>query len=157
MGLHGEFTIVIRQLRELDGTRGVDYGDTCASHQACLSQVWNEALGIDNDYRGAALAGEVELEYPQRSYICPSCQYDAAGYEVVEKSPPEFFLQPHNLYPMRRREFNRWVAVLEENFPAHSALQELGKSFYPGLEYFSVRDWFAARWRWLREALNRSA
>jgi hypothetical protein len=95
----------------------------------CVARHWE----IDNDYREANLfsPGD-EASYEQRPYLCPACGWTGAGYAVLEKSPPEFFLQPHPLYPMSVADFDRWLAVLRANFPDNPMLQYLGTEWYPG-------------------------
>src|SRR5687768_3435977 len=85
---------------------------------------------IDCDCRGADLDGDERgLTYPERTYECPACGVSGEGYEVGRKSPPEFFLQPHPMCPMRPTEFNKWVDVLRAHFPNHPRLAQLGKSW----------------------------
>lgn len=91
---------------------------------ACHAIHWE----IDHDYRSDDPEGE--LSYAERVYKCPTCGTMGRGYEVREKSPPEFFLQPHPMYPMSVDEFDRWVAVLRENFPDHPRLRDLGTRWY---------------------------
>jgi len=55
---------------------------------------------IDSDYRGADLAGGVELGYSERSYSCSGCGRSGPGWSVKQQSPPAFLLQPHDMYPM---------------------------------------------------------
>lgn len=86
---------------------------------------------IDSDYRGARVMGGIELAYPERSYSCAGCGRSGPGWAVRQQSPPAFLLQPSNLYPMTRAEFNRWVAILRANFPDHPRLAELGRTFVP--------------------------
>ena len=45
-----------------------------------------------------------------------------------EKSPPEFFVQPHELYPIAPQEFEKWLAILREHFPDNSMLADVGAS-----------------------------
>ena len=84
---------------------------------------------IDHDYRG--LLGEKGLSYCKRMYFCPHCQKTLSGYAVLQKSPPEFFLQPHSLYPMNRTDFDYWVAVLRQHFPDHPNLSNFDKTWRP--------------------------
>jgi hypothetical protein len=86
---------------------------------------------IDHDFRGSPLAGQEELGYSERVYACPACEANTAGWEVKEASPPEFLLQPHDMYPMTQSEFDYWVEILETHFPDHPRLAELGRKFYP--------------------------
>jgi len=90
----------------------------------CHTDHWE----IDHDYRGDG--SDQELSYEDRAYRCPICGTTGRGYAVTEKSPPEFFLQPRPLYPMSIREFDRWVAVLRQNFPDHPHLRDLGTRRY---------------------------
>ena len=112
----------------------------------CQSDHWE----IDSDYRGADMVpGGVELPYEERPYLCSACGTKGTGYSVGRKSPLEFFLQPHPMYPMSRWEFHRWVRVLRENFPEHPSLEKLGKSWRPyplkGAEISSVARAFSLR------------
>lgn len=83
---------------------------------------------IDSDYRGM---DGVFLAYSDRTYSCPGCGRRGAGWAVKQQSPPEFLLQPHDMYPMTREAFAFWVAILKAGFPDHRKLAELGKTFYP--------------------------
>jgi RNA polymerase sigma factor (sigma-70 family) len=76
--------------------------------------------------------GEVDLPYEERRYRCPTCLTGRVGYAIVRKSPCHFFSQPHHLYPMRKREFDRWVKVLRANFPTDPYLGGLDVDWYPG-------------------------
>jgi hypothetical protein len=38
-------------------------------------------------------------------------------------------LQPHDLYPMRQKEFDHWVDILRTHFPDSPRLRDLGVSF----------------------------
>jgi hypothetical protein len=87
---------------------------------------------IDCDFRGSEIFGKPELSYEERTYECPTCRVSGAGYTVLDKSPAEFFLQPHRMYPMERKEFDRWVAVLREHIPDYPLLSRLGTTWYPG-------------------------
>jgi hypothetical protein len=42
-------------------------------------------------------------------------------------------LQPHDLYPMTRGEFDYWVTILRMHVPEHPALRSLGTTFFPRL------------------------
>ena len=92
----------------------------------CHAHHWE----IDCDYRGAELIGEKELAYGERTYRCPVCGTNGTCYQVGQKSPPAFFLQPHPLYPMTGEEFDHWAAVLRKNFPDHPLLREVGTRWY---------------------------
>ncbi len=94
----------------------------------CQSDHWE----IDSDYRGATLVGQRELAYPERRYFCPKCRKKHPGYTVIQQSPPEFLLQPHDLYPMAKKDFLYWVSILQENFPDNPLLKVLGTEFYAG-------------------------
>ena len=89
---------------------------------------------IDNEFRGAALFGGTEQAWDQRDYTCPCCGYEGPGYVLGETSPPEFFLQPHPMYPMTHVDFEYWVNVLRKHFPNNPALADLGTTWYPGTE-----------------------
>ena len=91
---------------------------------ACHVHHWE----IDHDYRGES--GPQELSYAERNYRCPACGTMGTGYLVGDKSPPACFLQPHPMYPMSVDEFDRWVAVLRENFPHDPRLRDLGTRWY---------------------------
>jgi len=71
---------------------------------------------IDCDYRGT---DGVPNRYEENAYACRGCHRTSAGFAVVQKSPPEFLLQPHPMYPMSREDFERWARILRENFPDH--------------------------------------
>jgi hypothetical protein len=92
----------------------------------CHAHHWE----IDCDYRGAELVGQKELSYAERTYRCRPCGTSGTGYQVGQKSPPAFFLQPHPMYPMTVEEFDHWVAVVRENFPDHPRLRDLGARWY---------------------------
>ena len=94
----------------------------------CQGRHWT----IDSDFRAAFMAGGVDLEYEQREYACPNCGRQGSGHEVLQKSPPEFFLQPHQMYPMSQSDFDHWLAILKEHFPGDPRLREVGISWYPG-------------------------
>src|SRR5579862_4498265 len=116
---------------------------------SCSSLHW----GMDCDYRGAELIGQKELSYRERTYFCPHCQSSRKGYVVLQKSPPEFFLQPHELYPMNRVYFSYWVKMLRRNFPDDPMLAELGKTWYPS----GGRGWFRGHARHLFSVILRQA
>jgi hypothetical protein len=83
---------------------------------------------IDSDYRGT---DGTKLPYNQREYACRQCSNKGVGWTLIQQSPPEFFLQPHDLYPMTQKEFDRWAAILKAHFPDHPRLADLGKTFFP--------------------------
>ncbi len=83
---------------------------------------------IDSDYRGM---DGVFLPYADRLYACPGCGRSGAGWTLKRQSPPEFFLQPHDMYPMTHDAFDYWVSILRANFPDHPHLASLGRSFFP--------------------------
>jgi hypothetical protein len=85
---------------------------------------------LDSDFRGEEDPDE-EQPYGERTYRCPACRTNGSGYTVGQKSPPEFFLQPHRMYPMSIEEFNHWVAVFREHFPDHPMLKRLGTGWLP--------------------------
>jgi hypothetical protein len=86
---------------------------------------------IDCDFPGEGTPW-LDLPYEKRSYVCPHCRCHAAGHQVQEKSPPEFFLQPHTIYPMAPQEFEKWLAILREHFSDHPMLADVGTKWYPG-------------------------
>jgi hypothetical protein len=94
---------------------------------------------IDSDYRGM---DGVMLPYRERHYACAHCRHDGPGWEVEQQSPPEFLLQPHDLYPMTQAAFNHWVEILRTHCPTHPALNRLGTTFLPRLpeEVEAMRD-----------------
>ena len=71
--------------------------------------------------------------YAQREYSCRKCTKKGIGWKLIQQSPPAFFLQPHDMYPMNQSEFDRWVSILKTNFPDHPRLGQLGKTFFPRL------------------------
>ena len=87
---------------------------------------------IDCDYRGSELAGERELSYDDRTYDCPACSGATTGYRVLRKSPPDFFLQPHPMYPMATQDFANWLSVFRTVFPSDERLNSVGVFWYPG-------------------------
>jgi hypothetical protein len=97
----------------------------------CQTKHWE----IDADFRGEPLAGLPAKVYVEREYRCYKCLYHGTGYHVIQKSPPEFLLQPHPMYPMTQADFDHWVAILRENFPDHPQLKELGKGFRPNIVF----------------------
>ena len=90
----------------------------------CGSVHWT----IDSDYRGI---GGRYIDYTERHYRCPSCEYADAGHIVLQKSPSAFLLQPHPMYPMRQEAFDYWAKILTEHFPAHPLVERLGREFQP--------------------------
>ena len=93
---------------------------------SCGDQNWV----MDSDYRGT---DGIMLPYERREYGCRNCGNKGIGWKLIQQSPPAFFLQPHDIYPMSRGEFERWVSILKANFPDHPRLTELGKTFFPRL------------------------
>lgn len=85
---------------------------------------------IDSDYRGM---DGVMLPYNERRYACARCRHDGPGWTLGQQAPPEFLLQPHDLYPMTQAAFDHWVGILRTHFPAHPALSRLGTTFLPRL------------------------
>jgi hypothetical protein len=94
---------------------------------ACAAGHWT----IESDCTGAHLRGMPELSYEERHYTCSACAFTGPGYHVLQKSPPEFLLQPHAMYPMTREDFDHWVGILRTHFPDHPALPKLGQEFVP--------------------------
>jgi hypothetical protein len=78
---------------------------------------------VDNDFRAAFLAGGQDLLYEERTYTCDQCGGAASGHEVLRKSPAEFFLQPHPMHPMKKTDYDYWVAILAREFPEHPLLR----------------------------------
>jgi hypothetical protein len=83
--------------------------------------------------------GGIDIDYSERVYHCPACWYSKAGYTVLQKSPPEFFLQPHPMYPMRQKEFDYWADILKSHVPDHPIIQDLGKTFKPNTQVFLTK------------------
>ena len=73
------------------------------------------------------------LPYREREYSCRRCGYHGPHWTVEQQAPPEFLLQPHNLYPMTQAAFDHWAAILIEHFPEHPAIARLGATFLPRL------------------------
>jgi hypothetical protein len=92
---------------------------------SCEAAHWE----LDHDFRG--ISGS-ELGYAQRTYGCPRCGHRGSGYSVLLASPPEFFLQPHDLYPMSIPDFVYWLRLFNAHFPDDPRLTGLGISWYPG-------------------------
>jgi hypothetical protein len=42
---------------------------------------------MDNDFRGASLMGQRELDYDERIYKCPRCRETGPGFLVQKKTP----------------------------------------------------------------------
>ena len=93
----------------------------------CSASHWE----MDHDHRG--ISGP-QVEYSDRHYTCPQCGHDESGYTVKQASPPEFFLQPHNMYPMNLQSFKYWLSILRAQFPEDDRLRTVGISWYPGKE-----------------------
>lgn len=98
------------------------------------------------------MMGGVELPYPEREYSCPHCKKTGSGYVVLQKSPPEFFLQPHQMYPMNETDFDYWVRVLRQNFPDNPMLLKLYKSWQPSWR----RGWRLSLPAWLGRLLRKA-
>jgi hypothetical protein len=75
----------------------------------------------------------VRQAYVERRYHCGHCRHDGPGWILGQQSPPEFLLQPHDLYPMTQVAFDYWVGILRTHFPAHPLLGRLGTTFLPRL------------------------
>jgi hypothetical protein len=100
---------------------------------------WNRHWEIDCDSRGADIAyclgyGSTnhELSYEERTYRCPGCGEEKVGYHVLDKSPPEFFLQPHPTRSMKTHDFACWLSVFRTYFPSHELLNTVGVFWFPG-------------------------
>ena len=104
----------------------------------CATTHWT----IDNDYRGI---GGRYIDYFERDYHCHGCEYSGEGYNVLQQSPPSFFLQPHPMYPMRQKDFDYWADILKSHFPDHPQIGQLGKEFRPNSQVFLTE----LRNRWL--------
>jgi len=78
------------------------------------------------------MAGGVELSYRQRTYTCSNCHQETAGHRVIRKGPPEFFLQPHPLYPMTKEDFDYWLDIFRTYFPDDPLLAKAYKEWRPG-------------------------
>lgn len=87
---------------------------------------------IDHDDWGSEALGRCELSYEQRTYSCPECKKARAGYRVLQKSPPEFFFQPHAMYPMTTHDFAHCLSVFRAQFPSDDRLKSVGVFWYPG-------------------------
>jgi hypothetical protein len=87
---------------------------------------------IDSDFRGIG-GVDPEVPYEERRYECRDCRHDRVGWRLGRQSPPEFLLQPHDLYPMTQAAFDYWVQILRTHFPEHPLLARLGKTFVPRL------------------------
>src|SRR5688572_7279529 len=92
-------------------------------------QCYHHHWVIDHDFRGPLAP---KLSHEERTYECPACREASTGYRVLERSPSEFFLQPHSMYPMTTREFARWLAVFRAQFPGDARLRSVGVTWYPG-------------------------
>jgi hypothetical protein len=86
---------------------------------------------IDSDFHASWLAAGIDRPYSEREYSCKHCSFRGSGFEVVQQSPPSFFLQPDELDPMTARDFELWVGILRRNYPRHPALWHLGTQWYP--------------------------
>lgn len=107
---------------------------------------------FDCDSRGAVLAGGTELLYSQREYECHSCGFRGAGFQVRRQSPPEFVLQPHQMYPMSVEAFALWVRVVKRHVPDSPLLKELGGRWRAAGPAFGLLNTCIV---WLRFELSR--
>src|ERR1041384_186737 len=89
---------------------------------------------IDSDYRGM---DGIYVAYDDRQYTCPRCQYVGSSFGLLDQSPPEFLLQPHQMYPMTQRDFDYWLAILQAEFPNELELRGLGRDFRPNTRVHS--------------------
>jgi predicted RNA-binding Zn-ribbon protein involved in translation (DUF1610 family) len=94
---------------------------------------------IDSDAHGGDLSVCPDVGYGQREYACPRCGGRATGWSVMQLSPPEFLLQPHDMYPMTRRAFAYWAGILRTELPDHPLVPEIGRRFTPNHHF--VRSW----------------
>ena len=118
---------------------------------SCGQSTWR----IDSDYRG--IDGKC-VPYSERQYQCSGCQHSGPGFLVKKQSPPEFFLQPHSMYPMPQKEFDHWLSILREHFPEHARLKEGNREFRPNTDMglSDVALAYLSRWiTWSRYYLNR--
>ena len=90
----------------------------------CSAKHWE----MDCDFHGTD--GAV-VPYRTRHYRCPLCGVEGEGFRVQRKSPPEFFLQPHQMYPMSQTDFDFWVEIVKTHFPDHPLLAKLATEWYP--------------------------
>src|SRR6187401_3021856 len=79
---------------------------------SCTASTWI----IASDHGGL---GGVSVPYSERVYSCRGCGQRGSGWRVMRQSPPEFLMQPHPMYPMSRKAFAHWVAILKAEFPDH--------------------------------------
>jgi hypothetical protein len=91
---------------------------------------------VDSDYRGT---DGIYIDYSERAYQCPGCRYSGTGYNDLQKSPPEFFLQPHPMYPMSQKNFDYWADILKSHVPDHPIIERLGKDFSPNTQVFLTK------------------
>ena len=75
--------------------------------------------------------GDTNPAFAERVFTCPWCEASGSGFLVEEKSPSEFFLQPHPTAPMTRESFDHWVGILRQQFPDHPALALLNTAWFP--------------------------
>jgi hypothetical protein len=99
---------------------------------------------IDSDFRGTS-PSSLDSAYEKRTYTCRHCKWTGIGHLLQEQSPPELFLQPHPMYPMKSEEFERWLAVLRENFPDDPMVANVSTSLHPGKPHLFLH--------WLRKRL----
>jgi hypothetical protein len=81
----------------------------------------------------ADFMGRVGIARDQRAYTCSKCGRIGPGWIARRQSPPEFVLQPHDLYPMAQEDFDTWVEVLRTHFPTHFLVPRVGTTFVPCL------------------------
>lgn len=85
---------------------------------------------IDSDFKGTS-PSPLDFAYEKRTYTCRHCNWAGLGHLLQEQSPPAFFLQPHPMYPMKPEEFEKWLAVMRENFPDDPMLALVNTTSYP--------------------------
>lgn len=92
----------------------------------CHALTWLIASDCPGSHAG-------DFRHEQRPYPCSTCSHVGPGWMVRQQSPPEFLLQPHDLYPMTQEAFDYWVDILKTHFPTHHRLADVGTTFVPRL------------------------
>jgi len=104
----------------------------------CEETIW----AMDCIVRGPFANKQREPAFPERFYVCRHCDYEGAGFVLLQAAPSTFLLQPHDQYPMGRKAFRHWVEILREHFPNHPNLPKVGREFQPNMP--SLRQQVAA-------------